>query len=381
MEKCVWRGFGDGSVAESEEKLQRGKGRGRLFFALDRILWPQLWSLETSNRLNFVATYLVLLAGTGSDHQLTKWSAKAIEEHVGIGKPRGQRAIEELIDHGIISRTDRSTRLAPQYRLPALDREADPIFLPVQLVTGLGAETPILRRIRETGDALILRMLIDLYGLVQLDATYGLPIAALRENPASHHPARKLFEAGANAVWAMELGEQKAADGDWVRPHRIDPGKPWSLFWERVDTLVKIGALLFEPWIFDGEPLDAEPLLPVDPSIHYAVRHTDKVTALTRLAYDAAAELAGNRTYFLDRAEGDILVPLPLHHRPPEIRGVAKLRIEPDTPGRRRAYARKMALIESYADAFARLRVDAAEGCFDRPLRPISPDTSLSAPG
>lgn len=66
-------GLGCG-VAEPEEKLQRGKGRGGLFFALGRILWPQLWSLETSNRLNFVAAYLVLLAGTGSDHQLgARW--------------------------------------------------------------------------------------------------------------------------------------------------------------------------------------------------------------------------------------------------------------------------------------------------------------------
>ena len=358
-------------MPDLDPKARRGVGRGRLFLALDRVLWPQLWMLDSVNRLNFVTSYLVLLAGTGSDHRLTKWSAKAIEEYVGIGKPRGQRAIEELIEHGIVRRTERSTKTAPQYELPALAPDADPIFLPVQLITGLGTETPIMRRIRETGDALLLRMLIDLYGLLQLDATFGIPIENLRQNPSSHHPARKLFEAGANAVWAMELGNQQSAEGDWVRPHRIDDaGAPWSIFWERVGTLEKIGALIFEPWIYDGDALDAEPLFPVDPSIHYQVQSSDNVSAVTRLAYDASTALAGERTYFIDRAEGDILVPLPLHHRPPEIRGVARLRIDADTPGRRRSYARRMNRIEAYAEAFAALRSDAEQGRLDRPLRP-----------
>lgn len=78
---------GNPHVAESGEKLQRGKGRGRLFFALDRTLWPQLWSLETSNRLNFVAAYLVLLAGTGSDHQLTN------------GRPRPSKSMWGSVNH------------------------------------------------------------------------------------------------------------------------------------------------------------------------------------------------------------------------------------------------------------------------------------------
>ncbi|MBB3862515.1 hypothetical protein GGQ88_003816 [Novosphingobium hassiacum] len=354
----------------------RGKGKGGLFFAVDRALWPQLWTLETANRLNFVTAYLVLLAGTGSDHQLTKWSAKACEEHVGMGKPRAMRAIEELVQHGIITRTENSTRMRPQYRFPPLDRDADPIFLPVQLVTGLKQETPVLRRVRETGDALLLRMLVDLYGLIETDATYGVPITSLRENPPDHHPARKLFESGANTVWAMELGNQRAAQGEWTTVHRInaaDQDEAWAPFWERVALLAKMGALWFEPWIFDGDALDAEPLMPVDPSFHYAVRETDRIAGLTRLAYEASAELAGERTYFLDRAEGDILVPFPGHHRAPEIRGVAKLRVEPDTPGHRIAYARRMRLIEGYSEAFATLRNDAANGRLDRPLRMNSP--------
>ncbi|PZU06725.1 MAG: hypothetical protein DI605_18005 [Sphingomonas sp.] len=339
-----------------------------------------MWALETANRLNFVLTYLVLLAGTGSDHQLTKWSAKACEEYVGIGKPRAMRAIEELIGHGLVSRTEASTRTMPQYRLPPLDRDADPIFLPVQIITGLAGETPVLRRIREVGDALLLRMLGDLYGLVETDATYGVPLDVLRQNPPSHHPARKLLEAGANAVWALELGSEQSAAGAWTQVHRIDKlegAAAWSAFWERVATLARIGALWFEPWIFDGDALDAEPLFPVDPAIHYAVRDTDMVTDLTRTAYDASVSLAGDRSYLIDRAEGDILIALPTHHRAPEIRGVARLRVEPDTPGHRRAYAQRMQRIEGYQVAYALLRADVNTGRFDRPVRPATEDELL----
>lgn len=66
----------------------RGKGRGGNFLAIDRAAWERLWEVETNNRLNLVTAYIVLLAGTGSDHQLSKWSTKACEQHAGMGKPR-----------------------------------------------------------------------------------------------------------------------------------------------------------------------------------------------------------------------------------------------------------------------------------------------------
>lgn len=89
-----------GTVAmdDSEaEKRVRGKGRGSNFFALGHEVKDQLWSMPTTNRLNLVIAYLVLLAGTGSDHRLTKWSAKACEEYTGLGKPRAKHAIGELV--------------------------------------------------------------------------------------------------------------------------------------------------------------------------------------------------------------------------------------------------------------------------------------------
>jgi hypothetical protein len=74
------------------------------------------------------------------------------------------------------------------------------------------------------------------------------------------------------------------------------------------------------------------------------------------------------REYLMENSAADIFVPLPLHHQTPAIRGVAKLRIEPDTPGCRMGYARRMTTIMERKDAYERLLDDVIAGRFDRPL-------------
>lgn len=361
-------------AALEETKVERGKGRGSRFFAISRDVWEQLWRVETVNRFNLVSVYLVLLAGTGSDHRLTKWSAKACEEHVGVGKPRAKQAIDELIRHGLVTHTDTSSRMMPQYRMPALDREEEPIFLPVQLVTGFGSDTPILRRVREAGDELLLRMLIDLYGLIQLDATHGVPIVTLREVPSEEQPTRKVCEIGVHAVWAMSSSlAMQSASGEWTMVHKNnskDKQEIWRFFWERVATLKRIGAIWFEPWIFESEKADAEPIFPVDLGFEYKIREPDEVTELSRIIHSAAEILSDGKEYLLERHSGDFLVPLPVHFQKPAIRGVARLRVEADTPGRRLAYGKRMRAVESYADGYKKMISDIESGNYDRPMHP-----------
>ena len=360
---------------ETETRRVRGRGRGGGFFAIAHEIWERLWTEETSNRLNFVITYLVLLAGTGSDHRLTKWSARACEQYTGLGKPRAKHAIEELIEADLVARTDASTRMLPQYELPSLPLEAEPIFLPVALVTGLAGEASMLRRVRETGDALALRMLIDLYGTVSLDATHGVPIQMLHGGrmEGTAPTARKIAEVGAHAVWALSEGSWRHAAGDWMLIHRIktaDTKSAWAPFWARLDLLKQIGAIWYEPWVFDGEELDAEPLFPLDASGFYAVAKPTDEAELTRLASEVSRALIGDeRSYVFDHADANFHLPLTAHHRAPAYREVARLRVEPDTPGRRLAWKRRRTLIEQYQQAFAHLQQQVHEGTYDRPMR------------
>lgn len=355
------------------QKRTRGSGRGGNFFVLGRPVWERLWTVSTVNRLNLVTAYFVVLAGTGSDHTLSKWSAKACEEHAGLGKPRAKVAIEELVSHGLLGRTEASTLTRPQYILPAKPLENDPIFLPVQLITGLENETPMLRRVRETGDALLLRMLIDLYGMIQLDATHGIPLANLHRDMRQPY-SRKVCEVGAHALWALETEySTSGGGGDWVKLHHQpkikDPKEAWAAFWERLATLKKIGAIIYDPWVFDSEALDAEPMIPVDPGVLYGSYVNDDVGELTNVALEAARALVGDRTYLLDRYANNIIVPLAGHRQAPVLREVVRLRVEADTPGRRLSYAKRKERIETHRDGFDQLKDDAEAGCFDRPMK------------
>lgn len=356
---------------EKQGDSLRGAGRGSNFMVLDRAVMEEIWSAPSRNRMNLLGTFLVLLAGTGSDHALTKWSATACEEHLGIGRPRAKAAIEELIDLGVIRHSDASTAPKPQYqiqRVPAAD--ADVIFLPNQLVTGFRGEASILRRIRETGDSLTLRMLLDLYsGLDNLDVTQGVPLTMLRGG-GDTNSAVQAAQVGVHCVWALTMGGARNAGGDWVAIHKLrnKAPDPWEVFWERVRTLERIGAIWFEPWVFESAEIDAEPLWPVDLAPSYSGHGRDEVTDLTFAAIDAATALFGDREYLVERHSEDVLVPLPQHHSAPHLRGVARLKVEPDTPGFRRSYGARKFLIERRTADLKQLAGDTRCGIFNRPL-------------
>ena len=357
------------NVPQSERK--KGEGRGGKFFVLDRDHWAELWRRPTVNRLNFVSAFLVLLAGTGADHRFTKWSAKACEERVGIGKPRAKVAIDELIAAGLAERAETSRPAFPHYRLAEPQSGAEPIFLPIQLVTGLADETPVLRRVRETGDAMALKKQIDLYGMVDTDAPFGVPLSNLRLLDDSQTACRKLVEMGANTVWAVHLGGKLVAAGDWCFEHAVKRGSnepDWSAFWDRLHTLQRLGALWFEPWVFDGAPLDSEPLYPVE-DLTGASKVSVEAKKLSQLSLLATASLVSGRDYFVEQNLDRNFVILPTHHRPPAIRGVAKLRVEADTPGRRLAYAKRMKAVADQNAGLETLMGDIAESKFDRPIK------------
>ncbi|MFZ3584851.1 hypothetical protein ACOI1H_22260 [Loktanella sp. DJP18] len=358
--------------SESSESptSKRGKGRGGKFFVIDRAVWEQLWDLKTGNRMNFVLTYLVLSAGTGSDHRLSKWSTKACERYTGLGKPRAKVAVDELISYGLIKYTERSTKSFPQYQLMEISLESDPIFLPVAFVTGLSVEASFLRRVRETGDPLLLRMLVDIYGMIQLDATYGLPIDQLSLLPPEEYPSRKLSEVGVHAIWAVRLSGTKSASGSWTRIHRItrDTEENWVDFWSRVALLEKMGAIYYEPWVFDSIASDAEPLFPVNPEFWSSDKTHDDAMELTQLISTAIEDLVRDRTYIAGNYGEDLLIPLSAHRQMPSIRGVARVRIEADTPGRRFCYQQRKSNIKIYYLGFLQLIKDVAQGDFSRPV-------------
>lgn len=347
---------------------KRGTGKGSKFFVLDKREWDRLWSVRTANRMNLLTAYLVLMAGTGADHRLTKWSSKACEQYAGMGKPRAKAAIDELIAGGLLQRTSASTARFPQYEFPRRRGEAAPddvIFMPNQFVTGCSDEVPMLRRIRETGDPMLLRMLVDLYGFVQVDPAFGLPLSVLRQFGKQAECCRKVGEFGANAVWALSLGGIRQVDEVWMRKclRKNSQGD----FLSRINVLQQIGAIWFEPWVFESNQDDAEPLFPIETSNSSNV--SDWPACIQHRL--VAGILVGKMARALDPYDKHTLVVLPAHHSPPALRGVCRLQVEADTLGRKTAYAQRMALKEGWRDACDELYRDLQSGRTAGPIRVI----------
>lgn len=358
---------GTAPLSGNDNDLTERKRGGR-FFVLQREVWTKLWQVQTDNRLNLLTAFLVLLAGTGANHRLSKWSAHACEHYAGMGKPRARKAIDELLASGLIQRGPASSANFPQYVFVPVEQKAEPIFLPVPLITGLADEPPLLRRVRETGDALLLRLLIDLYGAVGIDRTMGLPLASLRQCFDGDKPSRIVCPQGANAIWALRWGGTRNISGALSAPHAATKnGKTkYDGLWQRLDLLETLGAIWFEPWVFGGIENDAEPLYPLLP---FQPRHR---TPQTRDLHDAIADAVyaamGDVPCTLHENKAAPIM-LPTHYRQPRLFGVLRLTVEADSPGRRFAYAQRMAAIADNTAAYEALFDELQAQRRDVPIR------------
>jgi hypothetical protein len=156
------------------------------FFAIDRRAWHYVCDLDD---INPAMAYLVQARGTGVDNRTTAWSTHAVEQYTPMARSRAKEAIELLIKAKATKQISSSTRprykLAPPHEIPAIveaaplpdhDYFADPppnpvskepqwIWLPNELVTSTGAagELPPICLVHNTGDPMLLRLLVDLY--------------------------------------------------------------------------------------------------------------------------------------------------------------------------------------------------------------------------
>lgn len=117
-----------------------GKGD---FFAIDRRTWGRVLNLG----MGASAAYLILARGTLSDMRSTSWSVNAIEQRTAIGRPRIQKALQDLKQAGLIQQTRGGTK--PRYYLPPFDeiggKGANPLTVDEQALIakiGRGAWVP-----------------------------------------------------------------------------------------------------------------------------------------------------------------------------------------------------------------------------------------------
>lgn len=144
------------------------------FFAVGK---PQ-WQIACGLGLRPAVALIVMACGSGHDNATTTWSRKAIEDHTGMTWRRAHDAQAALIDAGILTVLKGGARPVHKLRHPECGEGL--IWLPTELVTGAGDETPPVARLRQAGDLDLLQLLVELYFEQELVGDGGLPRSMVR---------------------------------------------------------------------------------------------------------------------------------------------------------------------------------------------------------
>lgn len=326
------------------------------FVMIDRGLWDRV---SCANDLAKMTAFLVMATGTAVDCCTTKWSTRAIETYAGQRKELSKAKIAEMIAAGIMARHG-GTDARPVYRFSIFEREGA-IILPWQLITGFAGEVPMLRRVRERRDPVLLRMLIELYAQVDGDQPgfvspsfivarhheLGSDIAAKPDDPnIDGEVARwRLFLPTDGRVWVYRAGWPEWMSGDgWM---------------ERLSMLFDLGALIRQPWLLNGSGDDADYVSPLSTEVENGPC-VDIRSAIEDAREALCDHLRGDNIPHDGRWDGAI--PVPLRIAQPNVEWFYRLRVEPDTWSMRAAYGRRMEMIADFADEMEAARRWATEG-------------------
>ena len=352
------------------------------FFAIDR----RCWAKACSAGMNVAVAYLLQARGTGRDQRTTYWSVQALESYTGISRSRANAAIKTLQREGLTAEIQSGAR--PRYeirpwstvvrrdakltmtqaellerigageqpigrhvqsadslvRQGVLEKGEDGIYrvpeqqwiwLPNEFVTGAAGEIPPLELLRQSQDALALRLAVDLYRDQNLREDGGV---------SRHITWQKYerFEVGRQAqftVWGFRRGGDWVRWNDTTRPHQRDEkhltdeekkaGKNCGVdFFARMQLLADLGLVEWVPHLVEGDGDDAEIIHPL------AVNHDEPDRIENRIgeaAHDAGRSLLTDGQREWAASEGLVLAPVPRHLSKVQVTGIARLRYRPKT--------------------------------------------------
>lgn len=363
---------------------------------------------------------LVLARFTGRGGTVTRASANAIEQRTGIGRKAAREAIDALTAHGIIRREGSATK--PRYIIVrTVDRpdprgslteaqrsviarclrgekltkrdaavatnlaargfvkrtpsggfeeiprdDATPVWLPNELVDGVNGNPSPVELVRQTGDAMALRLLVDLYEWHRLDEWCGVDPRTLRER------YEEQFRHAVGAVFVIASTPETLSawmEKPITKPHvaTIDGKADARAFWPRLDVLQRCGLVRFVPHVIDGDGAVVYPC-----SSESAGGNRKGEAAETRIgeaAFRAAERLLDPGTaehnefidVFTDHADGavndGVAFIVPRHMEKASVIGIARLTFRPKT----RATATWLSELAQTAEQWVARFNDAAE--------------------
>ena len=315
---------------------------------------------------NCTVSYLVLARYSQRDNLTTGASVAAIERHTGIARSRARTAIENL-EFRLLSRVSTSTT-KPRYKffkavdlqsvresLPAFPKkrfdetdsdyqlrydevesgrqkhmEQDFIWLPNEIINGVGNETPPIEKIRQDGDVMLLRLFVDLYHAQNLRDDGGINRLAYFQE----YDRVNLGERGEFVVWGFRRNTEKVCEIFPIDAHYVnltkaekEVGKNQAhVVFSRLKKLQAFGLLGWIPFLFESAERQAEP-------IHgYSSARNDEIDYdLAVAAYSAAYAMLPEGVRRRVENEEYLIAPVLRHYANVQMIGVARLTYRPKT--------------------------------------------------
>jgi len=308
----------------------------RDFFAIDRQTWERVVKLG----MNPACLFLVMASGTWRDNSSTLWSVNSLEKYTGIGRRRGKDALAMLIKHKIIKKEKGGKH--PKFTLKKQCKDVDLIWLPNELVTGIENAVPPLERVRQTGDVLCLRLLIDFYFINSPVDDGGIP----RDCVFQEYERKDISETGNMIVY----GFNRSVMTCYLEHPVVEPHLSWSEndecqdFWDRLNTLIDLGLISFVPFLLESEDKDSEFIHPlIDP-------YTGDCELVERLRYQAMGMLGAGYQY--EAENFDYVVLVVLHRKKNTVAGIGFLKYRPKTNLTAAGYANIQELYQHWLEIY-----------------------------
>ena len=369
------------AVDAARQKPKRGG-----FFIVDRGMFHKACALG----LRPAIALLILARFTQGKSPISRASSNAIEKRTGIGRKAAREAIAALETAGIVTRSGTSTRpvhritrhedlpdprgpiteahqkafaraalngrvaamnplQAPKlskvdaaimghlekaghvrrvgHRWEAVPRApGEAVYLPNELVDGVpGRDSPV-ELIRQTGDPLTLRLLVDLYTAHRLDEWHGVDPRIV------WHKFEEVYRREVGSVLVLgwkALGETWVSWNNTVTAtHKGNDKAPADAIGARLRMLEKLGLLVFVPHVVDG---DGAPVYPCSPSTGHPMEVELGAAAKNAALGVLDAWDPGCRSDAPDPEWDDIIAVVPPHMARASLVGVARLTFRPKT--------------------------------------------------
>jgi hypothetical protein len=368
--------------AEPKPKATRGG-----FFIVDRGMFHKACALG----LRPAIALLILARFTQGRGATSRASSNAIEKRTGIGRKAAREAIGALEKDGIVTRSGSPTRPVhritrhldlpdPRGAISERQQEAftrvtrksrdaalnplkastlnrndaaimgnlervghvrrvgheweavprdpgEPVWLPNELVDGVNGNPSPVELIRQTGDPMTLRLLVDLYTAHRLDEWHGVDPRIICGTFEEVY--RREVGAALVVAWVPTKPRLRCGWGNTVTdPHEGDAQNLEGAFYERLGVLERLGLLTFVPHVVDG---DGAPVYPCSRSVGHPLELELGAAAVTAAESILDARSRGGREEPPDLDWSEIIAVVPAHMARASLVGVARLAFRPKT--------------------------------------------------